>query len=90
MSTFLRIEMVSHFLYESLIYYIYTCVLHMSIYIYLFIYICFITLSISQTETPQIIYPRIVKLFFNNNESEIIFEEVIVAKFEVYPGIYVE
>jgi len=31
-----------------------------------------------------------VKLFFNNNESEIIFEEVIVAKFEVYPGIYVE
>lgn len=31
-----------------------------------------------------------MKLFFNNNESEIIFEEVVVAKFEAYPGIYVE
>jgi len=31
-----------------------------------------------------------VKLFFNNNESEIIFEEVVVAMFEVYFGIYVE
>ena len=31
-----------------------------------------------------------MKLFFNNNESEIIFEEVVVAMFEVYFGIYVE